>query len=434
MIFDLIKYNSRTAIITDNGTSLTYAELANRVQDRAQLLQEGVLEFCMCRNDVDSIVHYLACLEAKAPVVLLDAQKDEATIQRLRDIYQPSVTTCHPDLALCLTTSGTTGSPKLVRLTLRNLLSNAESIVQYLQLDANERPITMLPMYYSFGLSIINSHLLCGATILLTDKTYAQRDFWNFFKEYQATSMAGVPYTWEMLKKLCFFRMDLPSVKTMTQAGGKLNADIAREYIQNAKQADRKFIVMYGQTEATARMSYLPWDQAEEKCGSVGIAVPGGRFELVDDQGNVIQESHTDGELIYYGDNVSMGYAERAEDLLKGDENQGRLATGDIARRDDDGFYYITGRKKRFVKIWGNRCNLDQIEQLVKTLTTPCACVGVDDLVTIFVTSENLEQDIKQLLTAKTGLNSRAFDVRMIDAISVTESGKIDYATLKNMI
>ena len=162
--------------------------------------------------------------------------------------------------------------------------------------------------------------------------------------------------------------------------------------------------------------------------------MPGGRFELVDDQGNVIQESHTDGELIYYGDNVSMGYAECAEDLLKGDENNRRLATGDIARRDDDGFYYITGRKKRFVKIWGNRCNLDQIEQLIKTLTTPCACVGVDDLVTIFVTSENLEQDIKQLLTAKTGLNSRAFDVRMIDAIPVTESGKIDYATLKNMI
>jgi acyl-coenzyme A synthetase/AMP-(fatty) acid ligase len=432
--FNFKKYDSNTAIISNNGSRLTYRELAYKVSERAQLIQERVLEFCLCRNDVDSIVHYLACLEAKAPVVLLDAQKDEATIQHLRDIYQPGVTKCHPDLAVCLTTSGTTGSPKLVRLTQRNLLSNAESIVQYLQLDANERPITMLPMYYSFGLSIINSHLLCGATILLTDKTYAQRDFWNFLKENQATSMAGVPYTWEMLKKLRFFRMDLPSVKTMTQAGGKLNADIAREYIQNAKQADRKFIVMYGQTEATARMSYLPWDQAEEKCGSVGVAVPGGRFELVDDQGNVIQNPHTDGELIYYGDNVSMGYAECAEDLLKGDENNGRLATGDIARRDEDGFYYITGRKKRFVKIWGNRCNLDQIEQLVKTLTTPCACIGVDDLVTIFVTIDNIEQDIKQLLITKTGLNSRAFEVRVIDAIPVTESGKIDYTTLKSIV
>ena len=434
MLFDFNTYYSRIAIITDDGTCLTYEELANRVQERAQSLRKGVLEFCLCRNDVDSIVHYLACLEAQAPVLLLDAQKDEATIEYLQSIYQPGITQCHPDLALCLTTSGSTGSPKLVRLTRENLLSNAKSIAAYLHIDENEHPITMLPMYYSYGLSIINSHLLCGATILLTDKTYAQREFWNFLRENEASSMAGVPYTWEMLRKLRFFRMDLPSVKTMTQAGGKLNTEIAREYIENAQQTGRQFIVMYGQTEATARMSYLPWEHATEKAGSVGIAIPGGRFELVDADGNIIQTPNVDGELIYYGDNVSMGYAECAEDLLRGDDNHGRLATGDIARRDEDGFYYITGRKKRFVKIWGNRCNLDQIEQLAKTITTSCACVGVDDHVTIFTTARGVEQDIKQLLTTKTGLNSRAFSIREIDAIPVSESGKLDYRAMQDML
>lgn len=434
MLFDLNKYSSRTAIITDDGTCLTYSELAERVHTAAQLLQKGVLEFCLCRNDVDSIVRYLACLEAQAPVLLLDAQKDKATIENLQSIYQPCVTKCHPDLALCLTTSGSTGSPKLVRLTRENLLSNARSIAEYLHIDENERPITMLPMYYSFGLSIINSHLLCGATILLTDKTYAQREFWNFLRDYQATSMAGVPYTWEMLRKLRFFRMDLPSVKTLTQAGGKLNVDIAREYIENAQQTGRQFVVMYGQTEATARMSYLPWESALEKAGSVGIAIPGGRFELVDADGYTIQTPNEDGELIYYGSNVSMGYAECAKDLLRGDDNHGRLATGDIARSDEDGFYYITGRKKRFVKIWGNRCNLDQIEQLVKTITTSCACVGVDDQVTIFTTTRNVEDEIKQLLTTKTGLNLRAFSVREIDAIPVSESGKLDYRAMQDML
>lgn len=289
-------------------------------------------------------------------------------------------------------------------------------------------------MYYSYGLSIINSHLIKGATILLTDKTYAQREFWNFLRENEATSMAGVPYTWEMLRRLRFFRMDLPSVKTLTQAGGKLNADIAREYIENAAQTGRKFIVMYGQTEATARMSYLPWDKALDKCGSVGITVSGGRFELIDNQGNVIQESNVDGELIYYGDNVSLGYAECAADLLKGDENLGRLATGDIAHRDQDGFYYITGRLKRFVKIWGNRCNLDQLEQIVKTITISCACVGVDDCVTIFTTQDGVEQEIKSLLTAKTGLNTRAFQVKKIDKIPTTVSGKLDYSAMQKMI
>lgn len=423
MIFDIDKYGSRSAIIADDGRKLTYAELRGLVSERAKSLQRGVLQFCMCRNTIESIVEYLACLGAGAPVVMLDATKDAETIESLRQIYEPGVTKCHPDLAVCLTTSGSTGSPKLVRLTQRNIIANAESIAQYLHIDANERPITMLPMYYSYGLSVINSHLLKGATILLTDKSYAQREFWNFLRENEATSMSGVPYTWEMLRRLRFMRMDLQSVRTMTQAGGKLNAEIALEYIRWAKSVGKQFIVMYGQTEATARMSYLPWERAEEKYASIGVAIPGGTFSLAED-----------GELIYQGENVSMGYAECAEDLMKGDENHGVLHTGDMARVDEDGFYYITGRKKRFVKVWGNRCNLDQVEQLVKPITTTCACAGVDDHITVFVTKGGLEKEIKELLAFKTGLNPIAFAVKVIDAIPVKDSGKIDYQLLQTWI
>ena len=423
MIFDIDKYGSRLAIIADDGRRLTYVQLGELVSERAKTLQRGVLQFCLCKNTIESIVEYLACLEAGAPVVMLDATKDAETIENQRQIYQPGCTKCHPDLAVCLTTSGSTGSPKLVRLTLRNIIANAESIAEYLRIDANERPITMLPMYYSYGLSIINSHLLKGATILLTDKSYAQREFWNFLRENKATSMSGVPYTWEMLRRLRFMRMDLPSVRTMTQAGGKLNAEIALEYIRWAKDQNKQFIVMYGQTEATARMSYLPWDSAEEKYASIGVAIPGGEFSLADD-----------GELIYQGENVSLGYAVCAEDLMKGDENHGVLHTGDMARVDEDGFYYITGRKKRFVKVWGNRCNLDQVEQLVKPITTTCACAGVDDHITVFVTKDGLEKEIKDLLASKTGLNPIAFAVKVIESIPVKDSGKIDYQLLQTWI
>ena len=423
MIFDIDKYGSKLAIIADDGRRLTYAQLGELVSERSQSLQRGVLQFCLCKNTIESIVEYLACLEAGAPVVMLDATKDAETIENLRQIYKPGITKCHPDLAVCLTTSGSTGSPKLVRLTQRNIIANAESIAEYLRIDTNERPITMLPMYYSYGLSIINSHLLKGATILLTDKSYAQRELWNFLRENEATSMSGVPYTWEMLRRLRFMRMDLPSVKTMTQAGGKLNAEIALEYIRWAKDQNKQFIVMYGQTEATARMSYLPWEHAEEKYASIGVAIPGGQFSLAED-----------GELIYQGENVSLGYAECAEDLMKGDENHGVLHTGDMARVDEDGYYYITGRKKRFVKVWGNRCNLDQVEQLVKPITTTCACAGVDDHITVFVTKEGLEQEIKTLLSTKTGLNPVAFQVKVIDAIPVKDSGKIDYQLLQTWI
>lgn len=423
MIFGIDTYKDKIAIISDTGERLTYSELMERVCYRSKELERGVLQFCLCKNTIESIVEYLACLEAGAPVVMLDATKDVEMIENLRQIYKPGITKCHPDLAVCLTTSGSTGSPKLVRLKLRNIIANAESIVEYLRIDANERPITMLPMYYSYGLSIINSHLLKGATILLTDKSYAQREFWNFLRENEATSMSGVPYTWEMLRRLRFMRMDLPSVRTMTQAGGKLNAEIALEYIRWAKSVNKQFIVMYGQTEATARMSYLPWENAEEKYASIGVAIPGGTFSLAED-----------GELIYQGENVSLGYAECAEDLMKGDENHGVLHTGDMARVDEDGFYYITGRKKRFVKVWGNRCNLDQVEQLVKPITTTCACAGVDDHITVFVTKDGLEKEIKDLLASKTGLNPIAFEVKVIEAIPVKDSGKIDYQLLQTWI
>lgn len=468
-MFDFKSFAQNTAVITDKGERLTYSELASEAKSFAEAATQKGLLFCLCENKLGSFVGYVACMEHHIPIVLLDGSKDLSVLKNLMEIYQPEyiwVETArieeiggetvysyatyslqkmqyevevekpeiNPELALCLTTSGSTGSPKFVRLSAKNVLSNAESIAEYLSIDENERPITTLPSYYSYGVSVINSHLIKGATILLTEGTVAQREFWNFLKEQQATSIAGVPYTYEMLRMLRFFRMDLPYLKTMTQAGGKLNKDIAKEYIEWAQSKDKRFFVMYGQTEATARMSYLPLEHALDKYASIGIAIPGGKFSLMDVNGNVIEESDVDGELIYEGSNVSLGYAECRADLAKGDENHGVLHTGDVARRDTDGYYYITGRMKRFVKVWGNRCNLDATEQLVKAITTSCACVGVDDKITIFVTQEGLEESIIKLLVEKTGFNNRAFEVRVIDAIPVKSSGKIDYQVMQNMI
>lgn len=439
-MFDFLQYKDNVAVITDQGEQLSYGELDQRTKVN---VPRGLV-FCLAHNNLDSLLGYITCLQSGLPIVMLDGSKPKEVIEAIIDVYHPEYIwdgglketglkgrEIHPELALCLTTSGSTGSPKFVRLSAKNILANAESIAEYLEIDENERPITTLPMYYSYGLSVINSHLLKGASILLTDHTYAQREFWNFLKEQKATSMSGVPYTYEMLKRLRFFRMDLPYLKVMTQAGGKLNKDIAKEYIDFAAANGKKFYVMYGQTEATARMSYLPWESAQEKYASMGVAIPGGKFSLIDGDGKEITQPEVDGELIYTGPNVSLGYAECREDLNKGDENNGVLHTGDVARRDSDGFYYITGRLKRFVKIWGNRCNLDATEQLVKSITTSCACAGVDDKITVFVTENGLEESIISLLSEKTGLNNKAFEVRVIDAIPVKDSGKIDYPALQ---
>lgn len=472
-MFDLLKYQDNTAVITDRGESLTYGQLADEVESITSLMSKKGLVFTLCENVLGSFVGYVAFMNKNIPQVLLDGGKDLELTIRLINNYRPEyiwlptkrvkeIQDCsngfpdsvavyeyatytllstgfssldiNPGLQLCLTTSGSTGSPKLVRLSERNLESNAESIAAYLEITSDERPVTSLPMYYSYGMSVINSHLIKGATILLTDQPVTQRSFWSFIKEQKATSISGVPYTYEMLRMLRFFRMDLPYLGTMLQAGGKLNVSFVKEYVEYAEKTGKKFIVMYGQTEASPRMSYLPFDKAVEKNASIGIAIPGGELSVMDADGKQIGMPDVDGELVYKGDNVCLGYAETREDLSKGDENNGELHTGDVAHFDADGFFYITGRMKRFVKVWGNRTNLDAVEQLVKAVTPDCACGGTDDLITVFVTEEGLENQIKSRLVEKTGFNPRAFQVKVIDHIPVKSSGKIDYPELQKML
>lgn len=466
-MFVLNKYANNIAVETEQGKKLTYAQLEKDAKTIAEVMKPRRFTFCLCENTLGSFVGYVAFMTHNIPTVLLDASKDSNVIDSLINHYKPTylwkpkgshteitgikesvltyddyelVTTkydgfdIHPDVLLCLTTSGTTGSPKLVKLTEKNLKSNAESIAEYLKITEKERAITSLPMYYSFGMSVINSHLIKGATLLLTDKAVIQREFLNFLKDGKATSIAGVPYTYEMLRRLRFLKMDLPELKTMIQAGGKLNANIVKEYVESAQASGKEFIVMYGQTEAAPRMSYLPFEKALEKNASIGIAIPGGKLSVRDVNDQEITTPDTDGELIYEGPNVCMGYAECIEDLAKGDENNGLLHTGDVAQFDSDGYFYITGRMKRFVKVWGNRCNLDATEQLVKAITTSCACVGVDDKITIFVTQEGLETKIIDYLCEKTGLNIRAFGVKVVEAIPTLPSGKLDYQTMQKMI
>lgn len=259
-----------------------------------------------------------------------------------------------------------------------------------------------------------------------------QKEFWQFFKEAGATSFGGVPYTYEMLDRLRFFRMELPSLRTMTQAGGKLTPELHKKFAEYAKEKDTKFIVMYGQCEATARMGYLPAEKSLEKCGSMGIAIPGGKFHLIDVNGQYITEPHVTGELVYEGTNVTLGYAECGEDLIKGDERHGVLQTGDMAQFDEDGYYYIVGRKKRFLKIYGNRVNLDEIDRLVKARfdNIDCASAGVDDHMYLFVTDGAVAEDVKRFIVSKTGLNSAAFKMIVLEEIPKNDAGKTLYKNL----
>jgi len=288
-------------------------------------------------------------------------------------------------------------------------------------------------MWYAYGLSIINCHLFKGATILLTSKTIVEKDFWNFFKSREASSFSGVPYTYQILKKLKFSEMSLPSLKTLTQAGGKLNNELNIYFSEYALNSDKRFFVMYGQTEATARMSFLPPEYAIEKLGSIGLPLPDCEFVLVDDYGNEIQEIDRVGELVYKGKNVSMGYCKSGDDLLKCDENNGVLFTGDLAKKDADNFYYITGRKNRDIKLFGNRINLDEMENLLTNIITDCACTGSNDNLSVFITDKTRVVEIKNFISFKTGIHPSAFSVKYCNEIPKNTVGKINYSMLESL-
>ena len=457
-------YPNNIAIISDSGESISYKKLDEHAQYLNKKIPPRALVFNLNKNSLGSMVGYYSFLKNKVVPLMLEAKMDFELLKRLIITYKPvylwlptedllkffnvevicslfdyslikiknqSNPSLHKDLALLLGTSGSTGSQKIVKLTYENLKSNAFSIIEYLSIDQNERPITTLPMSYSFGLSIINSHFYSGATLLLTNRTFFEREFWVFLKEQKATSLSGVPYTFEMLKKLRFFRMDVPSLKTLTQAGGKMNNDLNKEFVEYSHEAKKRFFVMYGQTEATARMSYLPNEKALSKLGSMGIAIPKGDFTLIDENQRLISDNNRVGELVYKGPNVSMGYANNIKDLSKDNENNGVLITGDMAKRDDDGFYYIVGRKKRFVKIFGNRINLDETERIIKNIISDCACVGNDDKIVIFITNILRVDEVRTFISSKIGIHQSAFAIKCIDKIPKNESGKTIYSNLK---
>lgn len=463
---DIDLYGAAPAIISDTNEQTSYADFLAIADAIGSRMPRRSLVFCVCENNIESLAAYVGLLRARSVPVLVNHGIHAELFDKLLRDYRPAYLwlpqgragaddgtlgqpvhryggyvllrtgydidySLHQDLALLMTTSGSTGSPMLVRQSYRNLDSNADAISQYLDITQADRPITTLPMNYTYGLSILNSHLLKGCTILLTGKTLMDKAFWELLKTHQATTFGGVPYVYEMLRRLRFQRMSLPSLKYLTQAGGRLSAELSREFAELCQEKDVRYVTMYGQTEATARMAYLPSEHAVAKAGSIGVAIPGGQFWLEDDAGQPIPGSDTTGELVYRGDNVSMGYAAHCGDLAKGDENGGVLRTGDLARRDADGHYYVVGRKKRFLKLYGNRINLEELEQLAGSTGYPCVCAGEDDHVRIYTTDLQHHAEIKQFVVERTGLHPSGFEVIHIDQIPRNDAGKILYSALR---
>ncbi len=462
MLFDIDKKPSeRLAAIDDAGGQLTYGEIVSLRNTLSGILPSRELVFCLCENKVGSLAGFLALYDCRDVCLLLNAAIDKGLLDALYDTYHPSylwlpeaqkgdqeevfsykgfalvktghiAPEMHPDLSMLMTTSGTTGSPKLVRHKYGNIESNARNVASVFGWTTEERGIVDLPMQYTMGLNVINSHLYAGATVLLLTSNLMSPLFWKFIKERQGTNFTGVPFSYEVLNRLRFTRMDLPSLATLAEGGGKLSDTLFKTFADYAAEKGKRFFATFGTTETSARLAFLPPEAAVTHIGSIGQAIPEGKLTLVDEDGKEIPDSDIEGELRYEGPNVTMGYGTCIEDLLKGDEFCGTYFTGDIAKKDADGYFYIVGRKKRFLKLFGLRVSLDQSEKIInERFGIECACTGDDSKMRIYITDESLKEDVKKLISEKTGLISTSFEVNVLDAIPRFESGKINYRMLQ---
>ncbi len=465
MFLNLDAHNpNKLAMLDDTGCQCTYGQLREFVGEFSGMISDRTLVFVMCENTVAAAAGYVAMLSNRIVPLMLSSSLDEQMLKALIDTYSPShiwaparmkdtlsystvgekwgyvlletgLTTpaLYQELSQLLTTSGSTGSPKLVRHSYKNVEANAKNVAAAFKLDEHERAMVSLPINFTQGLSTLCSNLYVGATVLLPVAGLMQKEFWDFIKNQQATSFTGVPYSYEILDKLRFTRMTLPDLKIINQGGGRLNDAMFQKLTEYASQTGKKFIATYGSTETTSRMAYLPPEIAADKCGSIGRALPEGEIRLMDDEGTIITDTDSVGELVYSGPNVTLGYAECAADLIKGDESNGVYQTGDMAWRDADGCYYIVGRKKRFLKLFGYRVGLDECERMLKMEFGPdCACVGTDKKLIAYTTYQDAKDTMKKFLAQKTGIYTTAFEVRVVDSIPKNDSGKTLYSQLSS--
>ncbi|MCA1439007.1 AMP-binding protein [Ensifer sp. IC4062] len=440
---NLAAWEERPALLLPGGRTVSYRDLSERV-DRQASQWRGERGLFMLEADLSehAIIAYLAAMKAGHAIAIQGPGTPDRTSLEPEFCYRrfdsrwrtersaESKSQLHPDLAVLLSTSGSTGHGKCVRLSAANIQSNACSIADYLGLTASDRSCLILPFHYSYGLSVLNAHLSVGASLYVPGSSILDDGFLDGLAGSGSTNLSGVPYSYELLEKMGFREREFPDLRFMTVAGGRLASEKVRLYNEHLTARGASFFVMYGQTEATARMAYVPPDRLRGREDRIGIAIPGGSLSIENDDGQLVTGTDMPGELVYRGPNVMMGYASSRADLARGCEFA-ELRTGDIATRDADGFFQIIGRTKRISKIAGLRIAHDSLEMMFELRGVTAAVVGDDSCIHAFYVGACDRDDIRGMLAGTAGLTLLQVKASRVDALPRLASGKIDYEALR---
>jgi len=438
------------ALLVPDSAPISYQQLANLCQQQQSELQQLPAHSLLALDfapTVASVVLYLAALRTGYPLLLVDP---ELTTQQRQSLFnqlqvvacynsagQRQLTghqqTCRKDLALLLSTSGSSGSPKSVMLGVQQLQANAEAIAAYLPITASDVAISNLPLHYSYGLSVLNSHLYRGAAMVLTAEPVLSKAFWQQLRQFDVTSLAGVPFHYQLFRQLRLERMELPALRYLTQAGGRLGPELTQYVQQLSARIQRPIYLMYGQTEATARIAYLPPEFLDSHGDCIGQAIPGGQLYLKDlNTGQALRQTGQTGELVYQGDNIMLGYAYSAADLTS-DSTLSELVTGDLAEQLENGLFRIVGRLNRMIKIRGRRLQLDNLEQQLAEQGFELVATGRDDMLQLSCKTETDLTLLQQWLRQQLGLHPSLFQLRHDHDWPRLSNGKLDYPALRQL-
>ena len=442
------------AIADDNGKSLTYKQLADQAGSLSQLIEARSLIFILCDKHIETVELIYETLYLNIVPLLLSADINQEMLDDLIAIYRPGYIyspkkraiappypivrefaehrlfatgferyPLHPDLALLLSTSGTTGSPKLVKLSYENLQDSAKHTSLHLSIEKGQKGISPLPLNHVYGLTFCFWHWYREATLLVTEKSVIGNEFREFYERERANNFAATPYTYQMLERIQFWNPEILSYLHLALSSGAQMSE--KDQLNLVSLMRDKFWIAYGQTECTCMMAAMNFAEDNMKLGSVGKA-----FRNME----VILDNQTH-ELCIKSKSVAMGYAVGMEDLALGDVNQGVWRTGDIGHIDADGCIFLRGRLARFIKILGKRISLDEIERYIKKKLTgiETACVGTDDDLTVYYSNDGTlpKEEIVNILVLDLKIPRRFITCRYIEEIPVNAAGKIMYNQLR---
>lgn len=472
--------------IVGTKENLSYKDLYEKVNALSAYLCEkigtGKEIMLLSENNVFFIISYLSIIKSGNTVILLEAKISEGDLEYIfkkcsinavfvqdkfafkvtkfsgklnKKIFTESILkgpstdsrktinikNRKDDIALVIFTSGSTGKKKGVILTHANIKANTESIIEYLGLKNKDRIEVVLPFFYSYGLSLLNTHLRVGGSMVINHSIFLGSAMGEI-KKYKCTGFAGVPSTFQILiNKTDFLKQKFSSIRYFTQAGGKLS----NKFIKNIVKAfhQKLFFVMYGATEATARLSFLPPNLVTKKLGSIGKGIPNVKLKVVDAKGNPVKVGEI-GEISAEGRNIMKGYYKDPEATKKSIKN-GKLYTGDLAIVDEEGFIYIVGRAKNMIKSAGHKVFPAEIEETINYVrdVSDCAAFGRPDeilgeAIIVAVSTKKPSEKLKKEILSYCARTAPSYkvpkDIVFFDEFPLNASKKINRLKIKEAL